>query len=545
METTTTPPERVLPVAPPADFTEEQLREHMQDPIWRLNNLYAIVTKGDDDEQLAIRFVLNKMQRRLLARLWNRNLILKARQLGVTTFFSILWLDTALFATSPIRCVIIAHEREAAEEIFATKILYAFDNLHPTLRAAFPVLKRTASMLVFRHNTASVVVTSSGRSGTAHRLHVSELGKMAAKYPAKAKEVVIGSLPSVPKSGMVTIESTAEGEQGRFYDLAQVAMKTAESGRNLTPADYRFHFFAWWQAPEYELDPAGVTFSEQDLAYFHAVEGVIKRPLDERKRAWYVTTLRTVFAGDAPSMWQEYPSFPDEAFKVSTEGAWYSEQLATARKEGRISPKLPVESAPVNTFWDLGRGDMTTIWFHQRVLEQDRFIGYYENSGKDLDHYAAELQRRGFVYGRHYLPHEAAHRRLGMSADTNLTLEEQFLELMPGAKTTIVPRVTNLVAGIQSTRRSLRAAWFCETECVVGLRRVANYRKRWDPVLARWSDEELSDDNAHAADALRQWGQEADGGNKFKGAVAPATRTGAPDSPANRWRRRRGSSMAV
>ena len=47
------------------------------------------------------------------------------------------------------------------------------------------------------------------------------------------------------------------------------------------------------------------------------------------------------------------------------------------------------------------------------------------------------------------------------------------------------------------------------------------------------------------ADALRQWGQEADGGNKFKGAVAPATKTGAPDSPANRWRRRRGSSMAV
>ena len=62
-------------------------------------------------------------------------------------------------------------------------------------------------------------------------------------------------------------------------------------------------------------------------------------------------------------MWQEAPATPDEAFAVSVEGAWYAEQLATARAENRIIERLPVESAPVNTFWDIGRGDMTTIWF--------------------------------------------------------------------------------------------------------------------------------------------------------------------------------------
>lgn len=545
--TTPIEPPLKLPIAPVSTLTEEQIKAYGHDPLWRLKNLYMIVAKGDDGEDLAVKFVPNRMQRRLLARMHNRNLVLKARQLGVTTLFAILWLDTAIFSPAPIRCVIIAHEKDAAEEIFAGKILYAYDNLPPSVRADAPALKRTASQIVFRHNGASVVVTSSGRSGTAHRLHVSELGKMAAKYPGKAKEVVAGSLPSVPKSGIATVESTAEGQEGRFYDLTQAAIAVRDSGRPLTARDYRFHFFAWWEAAEYEIDPTGVVFTEQDLRYFHSVEGVIKRELPASKRAWYVTTLRNDFAGDAPLMWQEFPSFPDEAFAVSTEGAWYSEQLATVRKEGRIVPQLPVESAPVNTFWDLGRGDMTTIWFHQRIGVHDRFIGYYENSNKDLDHYAAECQRRGYVWGRFYLPHEAAHRRLGKNVDTNQTLEEMLLELMPGIRTTVVPRVTNLVAGIQATRRSLRTAWFDEEHCALGLRRIGNYRKRWDPQLGRWSDEEVSDDNAHAADALRQWGQEADAGNVFKALGTPHTQTGEPPPlGGKRWKsRRRGSPMAV
>jgi hypothetical protein len=534
MMTTTTPD------APPPDYTREEFIAKMNDPQWRLEHLYVIVTKGDDETDLAVRFKPNRMQRRLLGRLWPRNVVLKARQLGVTTLFAILWLDTALFAGGAMRCVMIAHEKDAAEEIFAGKILYAYDNLPDWLRESMPLVKRTASQIVFRHNGASVVVTSSGRSGTAHRLHVSELGKMATKYPGKAKEVITGSLPSVPKNGIATVESTAEGQEGRFYDLVQVAKAAAESDKVLTLRDYRFHFFAWWQASEYEIDPEGVKFSEAELAYFHKVQGVIKRQISDRKRAWYVTTLRNDFAGDAPLMWQEYPSYPDEAFAVSVEGSWYAEQLATARAESRIIERLPVESAPVNTFWDIGRGDMTAIWFHQRVLVENRFIGYYENSGKDLDHYAAELNRRGFVYGRHYLPHEASHRRIGKDADSNQTIEEMLRELMPGATFVVVPRVTNLMAGIQATRRAFRSSYFCETECVQGLKRLANYRKRWDPVLGRWSDEELSDDNAHGADAFRQFGQEADAGNQFRGAPIALTKTGAPAPLAQRKRWGRG-----
>ncbi|MCP2839718.1 hypothetical protein NK952_24270, partial [Salmonella enterica subsp. enterica serovar Typhimurium] len=74
--------------------------------MWRISNLYKIIVKGDDDpddEGLVITFKPNRAQRRLIARLHHRNIILKARQLGFTTLICILWLDTALFSNSPIR----------------------------------------------------------------------------------------------------------------------------------------------------------------------------------------------------------------------------------------------------------------------------------------------------------------------------------------------------------------------------------------------------------------------------------------------------------
>ena len=76
-------------------------------------------------------------------------------------------------------------------------------------------------------------------------------------------------------------------------------------------------------------------------------------------------TREADFSGDPTKMWQEYPSTPEEAFQVSMEGCWYAEQMATMRKQGRIMRGIPVLAEPINTFWDLGKGDMTAIWFHQ------------------------------------------------------------------------------------------------------------------------------------------------------------------------------------
>lgn len=498
----------------------EILAENLADPMWRLSNLYKIIIKGDDEEDgLVIQFKPNRAQRRLLARLWHRNIILKARQLGFTTLICMLWLDTAAFSKEPMRCGIIAQDKEAAEVIFRDKIVFAYDNMPEALRNSMPLRKRSATEIVFDHNGSSIRVATSMRSGTIHRLHVSEYGKICAKYPDKANEVKKGSIPAVPKSGILVIESTAEGQDGDFYEKTKRAMAQHQSRAPLTEKDYRFHFFPWWEAPEYVLDPKAVAISPQMHKYFYEVESKIGRKLSMQQRAWYVSTLESDFSGEQPDMWQEFPSYPEEAFQVSTEGCWYAEQLARVRKEGRIVRMLPILPVPVNTFWDIGRGDMTTIWTHQRHSEQDRFLYYYENSGEDLIHYVMELKRwaedKRVTFGKHYLPHEAEYRRIGKSKDTNQTIKEMMEELWPGQRFEIVPRVSNLLAGIQATRAAFSSSWFDEEGTDKGVKRLSNYRKRWNKTLGCWSDEEQSDDNAHGADAFRQFGQELAAGNKF------------------------------
>lgn len=527
------------------EFQDEHERElfakMMADPVLRLSTLYKIVVKGDDDddEGLVMTFQPNRAQRRLIKRMWHRNLILKARQLGFTTLVCMLWLDTALWSKEPIRCGIIAQDREAAEAIFRGKVRFAYDQLPDFMRAWFPLAKSTASELEFGHNGSSIRVATSMRSGTIHRLHVSEFGKICAKYPDKAKEVVTGSIPAVPKSGICIIESTAEGQDGYFYDMTMRAQGLAEQSAQLTAKDWRFHFYAWWMAPEYTIDPDGVVFSEMDLSYFNEVEARIKQPLTEGQRAWYVMTRRNDFADEAPLMWQEYPSYPEEAFQVSTEGCYYATQLANARKQGRILKTLPIEAAPVNTFWDIGRGDMTAIWCHQRVGPENRWIKYYEASGEDLSHYAQWLQKQGWAFGVHYLPHEADYRRMGETPDTNKTLKEMLERLMPGQRFEVVPRVSNIGAGIQATRNQFASCWFSEEGCGQGIKRLSNYRKQWDKTRGCWKEEPLHDDNSHGSDAFRQFGQVADAGAVFQTAVATARPAGSG------MFKRRGSAMAV
>lgn len=461
-----------------------------------------------------------------------------------TTLIAILWLDTALFSKSPIRCGIVAHEREAAESIFRDKVVFGYENLPEQLKEKFPLKRKTATEVEFAHNGATVRVATSMRSGTTHRLHISELGKIAAKYPAKAREVLTGSIPSVPQSGITVIESTAEGQDGAFYDMSQIAKASADSRRDLSQKDYRFHFFPWWEEEGYELNPAGVSFTEAELLYFTDIEAKISRPLSAAKRAWYVVTMRSDFAGEAPLMWQEYPSTPEEAFQVSTEGCYYATQITLARKQGRIMQSLPVLAVPVNTFWDIGRGDMTCVWFHQRVGAENRFVDYLEASGEDLAYYVAELQKRGYVYGKHYLPHESSHKRMGESADTNKSIEEMLQGLMPGQRTEVVPRISNLAAGIQATRNQFASAWFDETKCAQGLKRVTNYRKKWDKVRGCWMAEHEHNDDSHGSDALRQWGQAAEAGDNFGGGWHLPT--GGPSGGGRRpGRRGRGSAMAV
>lgn len=498
----------------PTDAAE--LARCLADPEWRLFSgcLYKIMIKGDDKlapdgslvdagESFVMPFRPNRAQRRFIKRLWHRNLILKARQLGFTTLIAILWLDHALFNADQ-RCGIIAQDREAAETIFRDKVKFAYENLPPVLRERFPLKRDSATELLFAHNNSSIRVATSMRSGTIHRLHVSEFGKICAKFPDKAAEVVTGSIPAVPTTGILVIESTAEGREGEFFRMVQIAQANDNSKKALTPKDYRFHFYAWWQEPRYRLEAGTVPITTEEHEYFDRIEVEMGSTIDPDQRAWYIATRNADFQGAEERMWQEYPSTPQEAFQISTEGHYYANDMVKLRKRGGIRDILVVD-APVHTFWDIGNSDGVAIWFLQNVLGEDRFIDYYEAHMEDLRHYVMMLQARGYVFGTHFLPHDAAHKRLG---DYNRSTQEQLSALMPGQRFVIVPRITELITGIQLTRKHLKTAMFDQTRSKLGISRVEGYKRKFSRADNRFTDQpDKGNGCSEGADALRQWAQ--------------------------------------
>lgn len=468
----------------------EALKLKLADREWRLNNLYWII----DKEGRKIKFQLNWAQKWLLDHLWYMNLILKARQLGMTTFICILFLDTALFKSNT-QCGIVAHNREDAEEFFSNKVKYAYDNLPEWLRAERTAPSDSAKKLAFS-NGSSIRVGTSLRSGTFQFLLISEFGKVCARFPGKAQEIVTGALNTVQAGQFVFIESTAEGREGYFHDYCMEALARQQAGKHPNEMQFLFHFFPWWKEPAYTLEPDGVLISPELQKYFLELEGQ-GITLDAGQKAWYVEKHRT----QRDDMMREYPATPEEAFKASIEGAYYGADIAEARRKGRIG-KVPVNPhIPVNTFWDIGYNDQMAIWFMQRVGAANHLIDYYENTGEGLAHYAKVLKLREYHYGTHYLPHDGKNG----SAQTGQTFD-QFARGLGISPLTIVPRARDqeqVLEGIEAVRGFLAVSFIDEEKCAQGIKCLENYRKEWDGNLGCYKRTPLHNWASNGADALR------------------------------------------
>jgi hypothetical protein len=487
-------------------MNEADLKSKLADPWWRLTSgvLYKIMIKGDDgEESLVLPFIPNASQLILLKDIHNRNIILKARQLGFTTLIAIYFLDCALFREN-IRAGIVAQSEDVAKTIFRDKVQFAYNNLPEQLREAMPLGRDSQSELLFAHNNSSIRVATSMRSGTLQYLHVSEFGKIGAKFPDRAKEVVTGSIPAVPSNGVVFIESTAEGQEGEFFKMTDRARKNHESGKRLGKKDFKFHFFPWWVEDKYRLKADDVIITDKDNEYFDKIEEQAGCTIDLEQRAWWVSTRDSEFSGEDEKMWQEYPSTPKEAFQRSTEGCYYTVQMTSARKQGRITRVAHNPSYPVNTFWDIGHGDGTAIWLHQRIGQSDNFIGFIEAWGEPYSYFVSELQKKGYVWGSHYLPHDGAHVRQGMLKSLS---PKQMLEQLGLKNIEIVKCVDDISHGIQEVRNRLSSCWFDETECKDGIVHLDNYKKQWSTTNQRFTDHPKHDVHSEGADAFRQWAQ--------------------------------------
>lgn len=182
--------------------------------------------------------------------------------------------------------------------------------------------------------------------------------------------------------------------------------------------------------------------------------------------------------------------------KVVLDGAIYAHELRTATAAGRIR-SVPYDPAlPVHTFWDLGIADQTSIWFVQSGLFEYRFIDFLQDRNRALPWYLAELQKKGYVYGWHHLPHDGKRRDLG----TGKSIEHHMHAA--GFKTKIVPDI-GLANGLNAARLLFQKAYFDEVQCADGLNALRRYRWQKNPDTGIYSSQPLHDDNSNGADAYR------------------------------------------
>jgi hypothetical protein len=178
-------------------------------------------------------------------------------------------------------------------------------------------------------------------------------------------------------------------------------------------------------------------------------------------------------------------------------GAWFTKELAQATRDGRITA-VPYEPLlPVDTYWDLGIADSMAIWFVQTAKSgQIRVIDYYEASGEGFPHYVTMLAGRGYVYGKHFAPHDIKVRELGTG--------KSRLEVARGLGLNFaeVPDLP-FEDGIAAARLLLPKCWFDATKTSAGVTSLRNYRKSFNARLNEFTGTPVHDVHSHAADAFR------------------------------------------
>ena len=470
--------------SPPDDLSLLLSKRH------RLENLYRIIDKDGRE----VPFTLNWAQKELDENRWFQMLILKARQLGCTTFWAIDFLDDCFWQTN-LSAGIIAHRKEDAENIFKKKVKYAYDRMPKWTRQINGATNDRVGELAFR-NGSSYRVSTGFRSGTNQRLLISEFGKICSSSPEVAKEIVTGSLNTVGRDQIVIIESTAEGREGYFYDFSKQSESLKDSGVDLSPMQMRFFFFPWFREPIYREIDDKVAISSETNAYIDKIEVLTGYKIDIQQRRWY--ELKNNIMGD--SMKQEYPSTSTEAFETSNEGLYYGAQIAQMRRDGHIC-KVPYQSSSlVHTSFDIGLSDHTAIWFYQFIPGGSiNIIDYHEQTGAHAKDCVDIIKARKYTYGCHILPHDADSKM----SNTGTSWREEFELLVKDTIHVIGIKDCGIFDGINLVRSTLGRCYFDEDKCKNGIKCLEAYKKEWNDKLGCYRATPLHNWASHGADSFR------------------------------------------
>jgi hypothetical protein len=389
----------------------------VKDKNLRMRSLYKIVNK----EGKTITFRPNKAQEYFLENRHNRNIILKSRRLGFTTFGAIDMIDNTLF-TKNYRSLMLSYDEDSSKKIFDDQIMYAWNSFN--FKSLYQVDTNSAKMLKLlfgdKDNSYSTVeVKSSGRGGRYDYLHISEFGKICARNPLKAREILAGTIPSITPLGTINIESTAEGSDGEFHDMFWDAWDRP-THIPLTNKDYKAFFFNWqWDEEEIaEIKEPNKFLPKEFIEYQRKhnekckINKNLKEITDIELTYWYGKFV------ECGKKWgvllENYPTVPEEAFASSGRKMFdlnkLSDQEQYATTPNIIGDWSYYEMPKLGHSYILGADPSEGIGSdHSAVTVIDitkdvfRVVATYKNNMMPPDLFADELANKGLMYNSAFI----------------------------------------------------------------------------------------------------------------------------------------------
>jgi len=273
-------------------ITEKEAIRLLSDKEWRMSHLYKIKTK----DQRLVKYKWNLAQEDYNQNKVSMNIILKARQHGFTTDGLLDMLDRSI-STKNTNSAIVAHEQKKVQTLFEI-VKRGYENLPEQLRPRVSFDNRNE--LYFPELDSKIYVALDTRGDTVHNLHISEVA-----FITNAEEKMTGILESVPKGGRITLESTANGMGGYFFDEWENPH-----------SEFKKHFYNWMWAEEYR-EPTLKTLDELDAEYrelavrYGTIQDIRERfQLDKEQFNFYIQKVRR----HKEYVMQEYPTTITEAF---------------------------------------------------------------------------------------------------------------------------------------------------------------------------------------------------------------------------------------
>jgi hypothetical protein len=279
--------------------------------------------------------VANAAQWRFEERRGRQNIVLKARQMGMTT-----WVAARFFLrtiTNPGTLTLqVAHTREAAETIFRI-VQRMWEELPEDMQQGPLVRSRSnAGQMVFpqidsEYRVASAYDVGAGRGLSLQNLHCSEVSR----WPGDAAMTLAGLRAALAPKGELVLESTPNGAYGAFYDEWCGGMDAGEDPNGLVR-----HFLPWWMEAAYVAAPVAPRAMTDEEAMLVGRYGLSREQIGFRRG------LERTYGGLRS---QEFAENPETCFRAT--GACFFDVEAIERRMAEVNCALSTRRAGALLVW--------------------------------------------------------------------------------------------------------------------------------------------------------------------------------------------------